>query len=151
MAKYRTKEGFAPVLEVEATRWFKNGDHPDDYVASEQGFEGGELVEFTGEQRRERGWEGKVVRYFRHPSVDGATICLVCQSLMHDHGWIDQGQNGITVCPGDYVVTIVASREVDQMLIPGAFDAESEKVTIGPTYDVTPPAVFEARFELVPA
>jgi len=25
---------------------------------------------------------------------------------MHQHGWIDQGVDGLTVCPGDYIVTV---------------------------------------------
>ena len=31
--------------------------------------------------------------------------CGHCDKIMHDHGWIDFGVNGYTVCPGDWIVT----------------------------------------------
>lgn len=61
--------------------WEKNGDHPNDGNADR---------------------EGAVVRYYRVPS--GPDECQVCGALMHDHGWIDCGGEGITVCPGDTVL-----------------------------------------------
>jgi len=57
--KFRKK----PVV-IEATQWFKNGDHPDDGTDT---FTSGEFV-------NER-CEGRVVRYFRHPNVDGEQLC----------------------------------------------------------------------------
>ncbi len=33
--------------------------------------------------------EGKVVRYYRHPNIDGQTVCKHCGNTMHNHGWID--------------------------------------------------------------
>ena len=87
--KYRKK----PVI-VEAIQWFKNGDHPADGVEC---FTDGE---YTGELL-----EGKVVRYFRHPSVAGAKICYKCGKTMHEHGWIDTLEGGHTVCPGDWIIT----------------------------------------------
>lgn len=73
-----------PVV-VDAVRWFTNGDHPDD---------GGS-----------RDKEGRVVRYFRRPDVDGWSACLNCTEAMHNHGWIDTLEGGHTVCPGDWIIT----------------------------------------------
>ena len=98
--KYRKK----PVV-IEATQWFKNGDHPKDYAESIWGFENGEVREFAGETRRANGWEGGVVRYFRRPDVDGATPCKHCGNTMHVHGWIDTLEGGHIVCPKDWIIT----------------------------------------------
>lgn len=81
MAEFRKK----PVV-IEAHQWFKNGDHPED------GTEG----------------EGKVVRYFRHPDVPGASVCQHCGKAMRVHGWIDTLEGGHIVCPGDWIITGVA-------------------------------------------
>jgi hypothetical protein len=81
---------------VEATRWFKNGDHPSDNVWRK--------FEDTGETPTEPR-EGKVVRYFRHPQISDDLICSYCGHRMHDHGWIDEFEGGDRVCPGDWVVT----------------------------------------------
>ncbi len=77
--KYRKK----PVV-VEATQWFKNGDHPEDGPSDQ---------------------EGKVVRYFRHPGVPGDSECSQCLAKMNDHGWIDTLEGGHIVCPNDYIIT----------------------------------------------
>jgi len=98
--KFRKK----PVV-IEATQWFKNGDHPLDYSLSVQGLEGGQLREFSGDERRARGWEGGVVRYFRRPDVRGDKICNECEANMHTHGWIDTLEGGHIVCPGDWIIT----------------------------------------------
>jgi hypothetical protein len=103
MPKFRKK----PVV-IEATQWFQNGDHPEDYAETTFGFECNELREFTGEYRKERGWEGNVVRYFRHPEVDGERACQHCAKTMHVHGWIDTLEGGHTVCPGDWIITGIA-------------------------------------------
>jgi hypothetical protein len=79
MALYRKK----PVV-VEATQWFKNGDHP-----------------FDGEADH----EGKVVRYYRTPKEDGTRLCDHCDEAMCGHGWIDTLEGGHIVCPGDFVIT----------------------------------------------
>lgn len=83
--KFRKK----PVV-IEATRWFKNGDHPKDYADNETG--------------RMLDHEGKVVRYFRHPEVAGSTACKRCGNTMHVHGWIDTLEGGHIVCPGDWII-----------------------------------------------
>lgn len=88
MAKYRKK----PVV-IEAFQWFINGDHPDDNCGT---FDAGEGP-FKG--------EGKVVRYFRHPDVEGSTPCRHCGIVMHSHGWIDTLEGGHNVCPGDFIIT----------------------------------------------
>ena len=83
---------------VTATRWFKNGDHPEDDVWRP--------FEDTGNKPTEPR-EGKVVRYYRHPKIDDDQPCPLCFQRMHDHGWIDKGSDGEMVCPGDWVMTLV--------------------------------------------
>lgn len=86
--KFRKK----PVV-IEATQWFKNGDHPLDRV-SPQGVIPAD-------------WEGRVVRYFRHPdkAYAGERQCEKCGEIMHKHGWIDTLEGGHIVCPGDWIIT----------------------------------------------
>ncbi len=92
MAKYRKK----PVV-IEATQWWKNGDHPED----------GKDVFAEGEFKGEL-LEGKVVRYYRTPECDGQVVHNRCGRIMHDHGWIDTLEGGYIVCPSDWVITGVA-------------------------------------------
>lgn len=110
MAKYRKR----PVV-VEATQWFKNGDHPED---GEDRFNGGE---FDGERL-----EGEVVRYFRRPDVRGSSLCGHCSIEMHHHGWIDTLEGGHIVCPGDWIITGVAGEMYP--VKPDIFNATYEKV-----------------------
>jgi len=77
-----------PVI-IDATQWFKNGDHPYDDSFDEQNIE----------------WEGKVVRYFRRPDIKGEEICRQCNHKMHEHGWIDTLEGGHIVCIGDWIIT----------------------------------------------
>ena len=100
MAKFRKK----PVV-IEASQWIKNGDHPLDYAEDKQGFESGDLRTFTGEERKQRGWEGDIVRYFRRPDVPHDKPCNHCGKIMHVHGWIDTKEGGHIVCPGDFIIT----------------------------------------------
>lgn len=100
MAKYRKK----PVV-VEATRWWGNGDHPEDYVHAKTGFVAGKMTDITAEFRRANNWEGDVVRYFRRPDDSGMRTCAHCGSIMHAHGWIDTLEGGHVVCPGDWIIT----------------------------------------------
>ena len=79
MSAYRKK----PVV-IEATQWFKNGDHPEDGPGK---------------------WEGEVVRYYRHPDVDGHDVHDTCGYEWHRHGWIDTLEGGHNVCPGDWIIT----------------------------------------------
>jgi len=96
MAKFRKK----PVV-VDATQWYKNGDHPLDKAT--------ELFDYPNGQRPMVIREGEVVRYFRHPDVSGGSLCKHCLIVpMHDHGWIDTLEGGHIVCPGDFIITGVA-------------------------------------------
>ena len=84
-------------IPVRCDQWFQNGDHPEDGVGEDR------LDEVTGETYK--GIEGAVVRFYRHPSMDGQTECQKCGRIMHDHGWIDTLEGGHIVCPGDVVIT----------------------------------------------
>ena len=88
MSKYRKK----PVV-IEAAQWFKNGDHPKD---------GKELFGYPGKEELR---EGKVVRYYRTPDMDGQDKCKHCDDIMHNHGWIDTLEGGHVVCSGDWIIT----------------------------------------------
>lgn len=83
--------------EVVATRWWANGDHPDDGVGSEA------VDAITGQTYLRV--EGAVVRFFRAPDVPGTSGCAHCGYTMHEHGWIDTLEGGHIVCPGDWIVT----------------------------------------------
>ena len=93
-----------PVV-IEAHQWFRNGDHPLDYSKDHEGLENGEMRTFSGAERAANGLEGDIVRYYRHPDVDGATAYQHCGGVMHDHGWIDTLEGGHIVCPGDWIIT----------------------------------------------
>lgn len=92
MTKYRKK----PVV-IDATQWFKNGDHPQDNAT--------EMFDYPNGQRPRVIREGKVVRYFRHPDIRGDLPCGHCGKPMHDHGWIDTLEGGHKACPGDWIIT----------------------------------------------
>lgn len=95
--KYRKK----PVV-IEASRWWKNGDHPEDDSKLVTKPDGSLAVDGSGKAFKR---EGKVVRYFRHPQIPGERICFHCQHNMNAHGWIDTLEGGHTVCPGDWIIT----------------------------------------------
>ena len=81
--KYRKK----PIV-IEAHRWFKNGDHPNDGPA----YKYGDPI------------AGHIVRYFRRP-VRANEKCTECGFIFHQHGWIDTPEGGHLVCPGDWIIT----------------------------------------------
>lgn len=110
MAQFRKK----PVV-IEATQWFKNGDHPLD---------ASELLTYGGETFLS---EGQVVRRYRHPQVDGERPCEKCGRIMHIHGWIDTLEGGHVVCPGDWIITGVAGEKYPCK--PAIFEATYEPVT----------------------
>lgn len=87
--KYKNKP-----VEIEAAQWFKNGDHPLD---NRETFIGSDGEPFLG--------EGNVVRYYRHPNVPGEKMCESCGHTYHGHGFIDDSQYSVAVCPGDYIIT----------------------------------------------
>ena len=112
MAKYRKKPNV-----IEATQWFKNGDHPDDHT-----------VDMTLK-------EGAVVRYYRSPTISGDVDCHHCQKTMHVHGWIDTLEGGHTVCPGDWIITGVKGEHYPCK--PDIFEATYEAVAkVDPLIDV---------------
>lgn len=87
--KYRKK----PIV-IEATQWFQNGDHPKDACYYVDGKSPDRFLS-----------EGKVVRYYRHPAVDGQSECKHCADIMHNHGWIDTLEGDYIVCPSDFIIT----------------------------------------------
>ena len=100
MPKYRKK----PVV-IEATQWFKNGDHPKDYDREKVGPENGQIRTWSGAEVKSNNWEGQIVRYYRSPECDGQNTCKHCGTIMHHHGWIDTLEGGHIVCPGDWIIT----------------------------------------------
>ena len=110
-------------MVITASQWFKNGDHPEDY-AKDTMDAGGMIV--TAAERKAAGWEGSVVRYFRHPYDPADRLCQHCRIRMHDHGWIDTLEGGHTVCPGDWIITGVAGELYPCK--PGIFAATYEPV-----------------------
>lgn len=88
MTEYQTGN-----TKIKATQWFKNGDHPDDKSY---------LITVDGDTFLT---EGMLVRRFRSPDMPGATVCDKCGHIMHNHGWIDIPDEGLTVCPSDFIVT----------------------------------------------
>lgn len=96
--------------EVTATRWWSNGDHPDDGIDPES-----------------TDWvEGAVVRYYRHPEDPETRECVHCGFIMRDHGWIETLEGGFIVCPGDWIVTGVAGERYP--VKPDIFDVTYEPV-----------------------
>ena len=91
--EYRKKS-----VVIEATQWFKNGDHPKDDVMRP--------FEDTGKVPTEPR-EGAIVRYYRRPEhkYSGDTVCRHCGKILHLHGWIDTLEGGHNVCPGDWIIT----------------------------------------------
>lgn len=118
--KYRKK----PVV-IKATRWFKNGDHPEDNC---------EDVVASGELDLPKGaifkGEGKIVRYYRHPADSGKRSCELCNFSMHLHGWIDTLEGGHIVCPGDWIITGVKGEKYPCK--PDIFEAIYEPVEDSP-------------------
>ena len=106
MAMFRKK----PVV-IEATKWFENGDHPEDYVGMPEPL----LI------------EGKVVRFFRRPDIDGHKRCEKCNGIMLTHGWIDTFEGGHIVCPGDWIITGVKGERYPCK--PDIFEMTYEQVT----------------------
>lgn len=125
--------GWTPPGDTHAptvARWWRNGDHPHDRVGEplldtaalfdahpelidiEHGGMTGPIPDDAPTYRRV---EGAVVRYLRHPETPGSSECGICGHRMHDHGWIDQGADGLVVCPGDVVVTVAGRHTVHRV------------------------------------
>jgi len=110
--KYRKK----PVV-IEATQWFKNGDHPEDNCVLIQPSVGDKELFYS---------EGEVVRYYRHPDVSGGYKCEICGETMYVHGWIDTLEGGHNVCPRDFIITGVKGEHYPCK--PDIFEMTYEKV-----------------------
>lgn len=110
--KYRKK----PVV-IEASQWFQNGDHPEDDSQL--------IVPVPGDGEPFKR-EGKVVRYFRTPSLGGDVVCTQCSKIMHEHGWIDTLEGKHVVCPGDWIITGVKDEKYPCK--PDIFELSYEKV-----------------------
>jgi DNA-directed RNA polymerase subunit L len=106
-------------------QWFKNGDHPDDYRDERPVIIDGDLKTIPGAYAWACGWEGRIVRYYRHPDTSGEERCAVCGHPFHEHGWID-AQN-LTVCPGYWVLDHKTHYEV---LSPREFETRYILATI---------------------
>lgn len=96
MAKYKKR----PTL-IEATQWFRNGDHPDD-----------EAHQIDSPDGPNRLTEGKVVRQFRSLNIPGDRVCVTCGNTMKIHGELTSTRNGEDeiICPGDYIITDAQGR-----------------------------------------
>lgn len=89
MPRFRKKP-----VEIEATQWFENGDHPEDDCR---------VIDREGPTLMRT--EGKVVRYYRDPARPGDSACPHCGQPYRAHGWIDTLEGGHVVCPGDWIIT----------------------------------------------
>ena len=69
MAKYSKKP-----VEVEASQWFKNGDHPE------------------------------VIYPMPNTSRKADIRCEKCLKAIGKHGWIDTLEGGHIVCPADWII-----------------------------------------------
>ncbi len=90
MTKYRRKP-----LVVEATQWFKNGDHPEDFCKPLRP-DDPTCTELT---------PGKVVRPYHDPGVPGGMGCPKCGKRMSSHEQMVSVKGSGQVCPGDQIVT----------------------------------------------
>ena len=93
-----------PVV-ITADKWFKNGDHPEDYAEHLHGVERGQLVSYSSQYQRRNDWDGQIVKRYRTPDLNGERNCAHCGNIMHSHGWIDTLEGGHIVCPGDWILT----------------------------------------------
>ena len=109
-------------IVIDATQWFKNGDHPMDAV---------EMFDYP--DGCQRPGEGQVVRYFRRPDVDGDTLCQHCGRRMEHHGWIDTLEGGHIVCPGDWIITGVKGERYPCK--PDVFAATYDPIFVSPAID----------------
>lgn len=95
--KYKKK----PVI-IDATPWFKNGDHPLDHLPiGHENPSAEDSIRYSDYKET----EGKIVRYYRHPQKAGTDICPKCKHTAHQHGWVDTLEGGHVVCVGDFIIT----------------------------------------------
>lgn len=111
-------------VTLEAFRWFKNGDHPQD-----------EVTHIRTASNRSTTTEGKVVGYFHLEGLDPLMLCPICGQHVHKHGLL-QGQRAVDasamVCPGDWIeyspITQYHIRHND-----AALRLNYEEIKFGPT------------------
>lgn len=83
-------------LIIEATQWFRNGDHPLDYQRTDAMYP-------TPEVRKQYDWEGEVVQKYMPPVHAREKTCPHCGNLLRTHGYLTNAD--IIVCPGDWIIT----------------------------------------------
>ena len=142
MTKYRK------TTLIDATQWFKNGDHPDDHVGEPtvdivklcnmkpELLERGDRitdVDIPPEAYYPR-IEGKVVRFYRHPDFLGETSCAACGHILHEHGWIETLEGGHTVCPGDWIATGIKGEywPIKPDIFEATYEAVEEQTPVAP-------------------
>ena len=106
---------FRPKRKIEAHRWFKNGDHPED----------GSQPSPCGIQKL----EGLVVSYFDRESPNCDNLCYECGDIMLNHGWIYAKHGGYKVCPGDWIIKDEEGRYYS--MAPNKFEKIYERVNDG--------------------
>jgi hypothetical protein len=115
LMKFRKK----PVV-IEATQWWKNGDHPKDRVGKETWDRDGEMYTIQ---------EGQVVGFYKRAGGDEETekqIHAECGNPWRAHGWVDTLEGGHIVCPGDWIITGVKGERYPCK--PDIFEATYEEV-----------------------
>lgn len=108
--KFRKK----PIL-IEAEQWFKNGDHSLDNCEI--------ILDQSGHAFK---GEGKLVRKYNVPLIDGKKLCEHCHFFMYNHGWIETLEGGHIVCPGDWIIEGIAGEHYPCK--PAIFDKTYERV-----------------------
>lgn len=96
---------YRKIATIRASQWWKNGDHPLDNATEMFDYPDSREADANVMQRPHVIREGEIVRYYRHPEIDGNTHCKHCDITMHLHGWIDTLEGGHIVCPGDWIAT----------------------------------------------
>jgi len=66
------------------------------------------------------------VDYYRTPDLDGERLCKKCDTIMHEHGWIDTLEGGHIVCISDWIITGIKGEIYPCK--PGIFEATYEEV-----------------------
>lgn len=84
-----------------STQWWKDGDHADVGL-----FRHPPVDPTTGEVSASD--DAILLGQVRHCDTPQPFRRESCEYVMHDHGWMDFGDSGRTVCPGDYVETVGA-------------------------------------------
>lgn len=123
--KFRKK----PVV-IDATQWWQNGDHPLDHLPLGHG-DPAKYADYVFDT------EGKIVRRYNTPNMDGKMLCKHCGNSMRQHGWIDTLEGGHIVCPGDWVITGVKGEHYPCK--PDIFAATYEPADAQPAPDLLAP------------